>query len=88
MISKYSKLLISPQMSIPALVTFSAGCAVAAREPDVEEGPDVVDGDAGGLQDGPPHAHLPVLHAHRPHLASGRTVNLGTCWVCNMPLQK
>ena len=47
---------------------------MAAREPDVEEGSDVVDGDAGGLQDGPPHAHLPVLHTHRTHLASGRTV--------------
>ena len=55
---------------------------MAAREPDVEEGSDVMDGDAGGLQDGPPHAHLPVLHAHRTHLASGRTVKLGTCCIC------
>ena len=42
------------------------------RESNVEEGPDVVDGDARRLQDGAPHAHLPVLHAHCTHLASGR----------------
>ena len=49
------------------------GGKVAPREPDVEEGADVVDGDARGVQDGAPHAHLPILHAHGAHLASGRT---------------
>ena len=58
-------------MSILAVPT-TAGCAVDPREPHVEEGADVVDGDARRLQDGAPHAHLPVLHAHRTHLTSGR----------------
>lgn len=43
------------------------------REPDLEEGSDVLDGFAGRLQDGLAHAHLPVLHAHGTNFATGRT---------------
>ena len=66
-------LLNLTHVQLMSTLVVSAGVALDPREPDVEEGADVVDGDARRLQDGPPHAHLPVLHPHGTHLTSGRT---------------
>lgn len=45
--------------------------ALGQHRAHLEEDPHVLDGAAGGQQDGPPSAHLPVLQPHRAHLATG-----------------
>ncbi len=47
---------------------------VAGGLHDLEEDPDVMDGAAGGFQDGAAGADLPVLHNDGPHLATGKTI--------------